>query len=204
VSTLLSYDPISLLDKGIASNERDRYYSLLMEENRKVNLVSRETSRADFDRLLCESLLPLEVIAAGAALSSLDAFLDIGSGGGIPAVPILQAVSVSGRAILLERTRKKAAALRRIVAGLGLSCEISGTNYDQFTPIEGFSLITVRYIKLTPGLLSRIVGHLSSDGVFVYYAAPDFETRDMRADVHTFESLQDQIIKSFTLFRKKH
>ncbi|HVP06296.1 MAG TPA: hypothetical protein VMS71_00535, partial [Candidatus Acidoferrum sp.] len=46
------YDPTKRLDL---------YYSLLMEENKRVNLVSRETSREDFDRMVAESLLPFDV-----------------------------------------------------------------------------------------------------------------------------------------------
>src|SRR5512140_2142193 len=106
----VALDTAATLTRHSNRNLIDRYYLELMKENAKVNLVSRETSREDFDRLFAESLLPLDIISSG----KFTGYLDIGSGGGIPAIPLLISGRVSGSIVLVERTQKKAAALSNL------------------------------------------------------------------------------------------
>jgi hypothetical protein len=98
MSTPVSFDITELLAKYDPKGKLESYHDLLMAENQRVNLVSRETTREDFERLIAESLLPLEILTSG-----FGSYLDIGSGGGFPAVPILMTERVVGESILLER-----------------------------------------------------------------------------------------------------
>ena len=193
----LILDPAALIDKYLDRARLDRYFELLMEQNRVVNLVSRETSRGDFDRMVAESLLPLDFIG-----TTFDSYLDIGSGGGLPAVPMILAGIGASHSTLIERTGKKAKALGQIVAGLELTAGIEPTNFAELHLKPSFQLVTLRYVKLDPRLLSRILERLEPGGKFVYYSSPDFKTFSGSAETHRFVSGQDQAVKSLTIFQK--
>ncbi|RKX24891.1 MAG: hypothetical protein DRP45_07170 [Candidatus Zixiibacteriota bacterium] len=197
MTTNLVCDPKILLDKYLSTQDAERYFLLLMAENQKVSLVSRETTREDFDRLVAESLLPLDILRA-----PMGAYLDIGSGGGMPSIPLLLSQKISGPAILIERTGKKAAALERMITDLPIEASVIARNFEETNLDETFNLVTLRYVKLTPQLLSNIMKVVSPGGVFVYYSQLDFNTPGFSAEVRSFVSPQSEVVKSFTVFRK--
>lgn len=195
-SKSLTLNPPELLRKYLHPTQIDRYYRYLMAENRQVNLVSRETTREDFERLIAESLLPLEILTSG-----FGSYLDIGSGGGFPAIPILMTERVFGESILLERTQKKAHALQRILAQLDLPATVHDRDYENFHLPAKFDLITLRYVKLIPRLLSRIIDHLSPDGFFLYFSRPEFKVKDSKVETYSFHVSQSDAVKSFSILK---
>ena len=87
-----------ILQKHSKNGSLDDYLSLLTLENEKTNLVSRETSAADLKRLIAESLVPFEKLE----LKTVNNYLDIGSGGGLPAIPIILTKNPP-ESVLIER-----------------------------------------------------------------------------------------------------
>ena len=195
MSDRLEYTPAEVVSRLASSDSLDRYFELLMAENAKVNLVSRETERTDLVRLAAESILPLTVLP-----DTFSAYLDIGSGGGFPSVPLLLSGRIAGPAVLFERTGKKASALTSLITGLNLPARVESVNFEDRTLTERLDLITLRYVKLTPHLLDRITRYLAADGRFVYYSTPAFHVKRQKHRVWTTRSLQDQVDKSFTVF----
>jgi len=181
----------------IPAGRLDEYFRLLMEHNRQVNLVSRETNRASFERMVGESLLPLEHVT-----TPVQDYLDIGAGGGIPAIPVLLAGVVSGEAILVERTVKKARALTSIVQQLGLSAVVIPRNFEELDNLSGIDLVSLRYVKLNLILLQSIFQVLRPGGSLVYYGPAPENTCDFKVVVFSFRSAQDSAVKSITIFQK--
>ncbi|MCP4686172.1 MAG: hypothetical protein GY867_12105 [bacterium] len=194
MSSVLELNPAQLLEKYLQPHLIDRYFESLMAQNRKVNLVSRETSREDFERLIAESLLPMEILTSG-----FGSYLDIGSGGGFPAIPIMATERVFGEAFLLERTQKKAQALQQILNDLDLPAIVHDKDFEHFVLPSHFDLITLRYVKLTPRLLSRIMEFLNPGGSFLYFSEPEFKVKEFAIDSYTFKSPQSDAIKSFSI-----
>ena len=194
----LQLDIRGILTRYLSKEALDRYYVELMRENQHVNLVSRETSREDFDRLCAESLLPLEILP-----EKMNGYLDIGAGGGIPAIPLLFSGRISGPVTLVERTQKKAAALGRIVRACGLDAQIMSRTFEELVLNEQFDLITLRYVKLTPAILKQIIPRLTATGRFIYYARPEFEIRVLMQTPFAFRDSENSIFKSFTVFSTK-
>jgi len=100
-----------LKEIDIESLERsERYCALLLEANRKINLLSRGgDQRLEVIRQFLISLASLRVVPANGSCR----WLDIGSGGGFPSIPLaifrpkisfLLAESVAKKAFFLERT----------------------------------------------------------------------------------------------------
>ena len=65
------------------------YYQLLSHWNRKINLTSLSDPDEAVDRLL------LEPVAAAAVLPANRALIDLGSGGGSPAIPLALALGAT-------------------------------------------------------------------------------------------------------------
>lgn len=88
----------------------DSYLDLLLDYNRKVNLVSRHSSRESLRALAAESLLL-------GGLVSAPLLVDAGSGGGLLGIPLALALPAK-RFVLVETIGKKAVflneALRRL------------------------------------------------------------------------------------------
>ncbi len=92
-----------------------RYVELLLEENRRLNLVSARSIESIWPLHVCDSLSLLPLID-GAGVASL---VDLGSGAGLPGAVVACArpeVAVT----LIDATRKKTAAVQRICGAAGL------------------------------------------------------------------------------------
>lgn len=118
--------PASFLDdcaaQGIVFDEGDlerlgRYLALLLEANKSFNLTRVDTPEEAWRKHIFDSLTLLPLLAecpAGARLA------DVGSGGGLPGVPL--AICMPGlRVSLIEATGKKAEFLRIAVREIGLA-----------------------------------------------------------------------------------
>jgi 16S rRNA (guanine527-N7)-methyltransferase len=92
-----------------------RYLGLLQDWNRAHRLVGSERPTWIVENLFLDSLLFQRLLLPGT--SSL---LDLGSGAGIPGIP-LKIVSPELRLVLAEARRKRASFLRLVVRELGLS-----------------------------------------------------------------------------------
>ena len=202
------YDPSELLKRFDPQNKLERYYQVLLQENEKINLVSRETAKGsstagliELKKLAAQSLIPFEKIDIG----DIDNYLDIGSGGGFPAIPIMLTQKIKQACLLVERTKKKAGALRRMLLALEIKATITDQSFEEtsFEPV--FDLITLRLVKLTPQLFNRIFFLLRPSGCFVYYAAPDFDLTGKSTDSATFyhSTSSGEATGRFTIFYKK-
>ena len=173
----------SLLAEFDAQNRLPQYFDILTEENTRINLVSRETSKTWTARtesgplsgplptLAADSLFPLTLIDR----ESFPQYLDIGSGGGFPSIPIILSGRV-GAATMVERTHKKAAALTRITSALGCAVTVHPETLEEIKfSGQKFDLISMRLVHLDRRLLKRILALLADDGCFIYYARPEFE-----------------------------
>lgn len=94
----------------------ERYVSLLLDWNAKINLISRRDAANVWESHIAHSISPLFKIdlPEGATV------LDLGSGGGLPGIPwkiLLPSISLT----MLDSTQKKISAVQSMVTDLGLS-----------------------------------------------------------------------------------
>ncbi len=92
-----------------------QFAALLQDWNRKINLVSRRDVDFLWEHHILPSLLVLHVVE----FSPGEAVLDIGSGGGFPAIP-LKIVRPDLQMVLVESIRKKARFLEDAIDSLEL------------------------------------------------------------------------------------
>lgn len=193
--TPLTLEVEAVLAQFNASAWLESYWNQLSLENAKINLVSRETKVEDFRRMVAEALFPFTQLDR-----RYDSYLDIGSGGGIPAIPILLSGRSAGPTTLYERTKKKALALGRIMAALKLSKTTIVSESFGERPVKGkFSLVTMSYVALSPELLAAITNVLAPGGKFVYFSEPEFKVRSARIEVWSYSQQPAAIHKHFTI-----
>ena len=113
IERLLPADALTLPD-GFA-DAAERYVGLLLDANRRLNLTRVVEPEAVARLHLLDSLAALPIVDALAP----DRAVDLGSGGGVPALVLALARPKIGWT-LVDSVGKKADALRSFVAALGL------------------------------------------------------------------------------------
>ncbi len=127
------------------------YLDVLRRWNQKSNLTAFELSPptdAALDRLVVEP-----IVASSQVRPSDRLLVDIGSGGGSPAIP-LRIMAPQLRAILVEARTRKAAFLREVVRSLGLEgVEVENRRFEELagrSEIRGAAdVVTVRAVRTT-------------------------------------------------------
>ena len=133
-----------------------RFLVLLRDENARMNLVSARAAQPEelVRRHLFDSLFGLRFLPKGSKLVRLR-LLDVGTGGGFPALPILLARrDIQGT--LVDSTEKKCVFLRRLVSELGLTAQVLNARFPSSFPMKSsapFDLLTTRAVNAAGGLV---------------------------------------------------
>jgi 16S rRNA (guanine527-N7)-methyltransferase len=136
-----------LLSRPLAAAARDleAYAALLVKWNEAHNLVSRETLPELWTRHIADSLQVLPLIRGGDSV-----FLDLGSGGGFPAVPI--AIALRRHHVLVEPNGKKASFLRAVNRELELGLVVENRRAEDLAAFAA-DVITARAFARLAALL---------------------------------------------------
>ncbi len=161
---------LRLLLENADLDRLDRYYEALTKWNRKINLTSLPLEgfpSRTIDRLFIESFLAAEHINDSPAV-----WLDLGSGGGSPAIP-LKIVRPRLRLTLVESKARKAAFLREAAHAVGLvDVNVTAARIEelgaQVAPAS-VDLVTVRAVKLDESMWRVIEQLLRSSGRLVLF-----------------------------------
>jgi 16S rRNA (guanine527-N7)-methyltransferase len=158
------------LHQGLAER-LEIYYRLLTLWNSKINLTGlnlSETTPESIDRLLIEPLVAAKYVPAGASR-----MLDIGSGGGSPAIPL--ALSIAGvRLVMVESKTRKSIFLREVVRALGLAgAEVVTARFEELLSRpdlhETQNIVTVRAVRIEPRLYTTLQAFAKPGGlVFLF------------------------------------
>jgi 16S rRNA (guanine(527)-N(7))-methyltransferase RsmG len=127
---------------------------------RRWNAFSGLMSRGELEHLGAHML---DALSLAPYLRDATSWLDIGSGGGFPAIPV--AVVLPGvRVLLLERNVKKVGFLRKVVGALGLgSVEVVHGNFPEVVRDRRFSHLTGRAVE-KPGVILRAAAPFLREG----------------------------------------
>ncbi len=117
---------------SLVAYDLESYSALLSKWQRVQNLVSRETLAQVWTRHFADSLQVLPLLRP----TDLN-FLDLGSGGGFPALPLAIALKGSAtRFLLVEPNNRKASFLRTVARELGLPVTVEAKRAEQIDSRE--------------------------------------------------------------------
>lgn len=147
------------------------YYELLSRWNRKINLTAIDKPDAAIDRLL------LEPVIASRYLPSADAHLmDVGSGGGSPAIPLK--LSAPGTALtMVEAKARKSAFLREAVRTLRLDrTAVENARYEELLARpelhERFDVLSLRAVRAEIRTLFTLQAFIKTGGLMFLFRGP--------------------------------
>ena len=167
------------LDAGLAALGLDaalaeplaRYLALMLRWNAAYNLTAIRDPREMVIKHLLDSL------AMAPAVAALPTLADLGTGPGLPGIPL--AIATPGlRVTLVESNGKKARFMREALRTLGLgNAEVAESRIEALDRPGQFAAITARALATLPQILA-LGGHLvAPDGVLLAMkgARPDEE-----------------------------
>ena len=168
----------------------EAYFKLLTAWNAKMNLTGldlAEQSPAAIDRLLVEPL-----VASKHVTSPVTRMIDIGSGGGSPAIPLALALSSRGERgieagsyiphlMLVEAKARKSVFLREALRALEMSeAEVVTSRFEELLarpPLhEAHELLTLRAVRLEGAILMNLQAFVRPGGeLFLFRASSGSE-----------------------------
>lgn len=149
----------------------DAFFSLLTRWNRKINLTALSETDEAIDRLILEPLL-----AARYVPGSAKRFMDIGSGGGSPAIPLKLAIPRLHLTMVEAKTRKSAF-LREAARQLELpDTDVETTRVEELLARpqlhEAFDMITTRAVRIEVRMLNTVQAFLKPGGHVLLFRGP--------------------------------
>ena len=142
------------------SERLDAYYDEVMRFSKALNLTSVRDRDEFFARFIEPSL------ALSAMLPETGRLLDVGSGMGVPGIPILIA-KPDLHGVLVERRKKRAEFLRHLGRTLKLSVEVFDADIRDLPPL-GVDACVARAVTREAELLEMCSPHASLGAVAVF------------------------------------
>jgi 16S rRNA (guanine527-N7)-methyltransferase len=168
-----------------------KYLTILLEYNKTTNL----TSIRDWDEAVVKHLHDSLSIKLWAGKKGSIRILDLGSGAGLPGIP-LSAIYPDDKVFLLEANNKKAKFMEYAIDQLGLlNCSLlKGRSEDLARDNElreTFDLVTTRAVSQLPVLLELSFPFLKVGGFLVAYKGPSVQDEILRAKSAVIELKAD-------------
>lgn len=160
----------------------DRFLDEVWTANRKFNLFSRQLDQKDLRTVVAESLLPVDLGWVG---SDSGPALDIGSGWGIPSVPL--ALACPGIDLtMIERSQKKAGFLSLLMNRLGINATVFCGELHRLDPEAKYRLITLRRVAFEKKIVDEIRNHLAPRGTVLSFGPHIPELSGLSAELVSY------------------
>jgi 16S rRNA (guanine527-N7)-methyltransferase len=155
----------------VLSERLAAYYDLLSRWNRKINLTALDDVDEAIDRLL------LEPVLAARHLRTPDArIMDVGSGGGSPAIP-MKLAAPAAQLTMVEAKARKSAFLREAVRQLELTeTTVETSRYEELLTRpelhEVFNVLSLRALRVEARVLNTLQAFVRPGGAVFLFRGP--------------------------------
>jgi 16S rRNA (guanine527-N7)-methyltransferase len=182
----------------------ETYFRLLSQWNQKINLSGLDLNDPPpeaLDRVLIEPL-----VAARHAPLGTTRVIDIGSGGGSPAIPF--AVGIPGvRLLMVESKTRKSVFLREVGRALEMPhCDVATARFEELLARpdlhEAHDLLTIRAVRIEARVLMTLQTFVRPGGqMFLFRGSPGVSSPETvtppltwRATYPLIESLRSRLV----------
>ena len=150
------------------AQQLESYFALLKRWSARMNLTALPLEGPPdhaVDRLFIEPLAAARYVS-----KSPLTWIDVGSGGGSPAIP-LKVLRPQAKLTMVESKGRKAAFLREAVRTLGLrGTDVQSMRFEEFQEAGGVAdMITLRAVRADEGLLALCRSALRADGELLLF-----------------------------------
>lgn len=148
------------------------YYELLSHWNRKINLTALDNADEAIDRLLLEPLIAARYIPKNGSVR----LMDVGSGGGSPAIPLKLAAPHIELTMVEVKTRKSAF-LREAIRQLELDrTTVENSRYEELLTKpdlhEAFQILSMRAVRVETSTMVTLQAFLKPAGEMFLFRGP--------------------------------
>lgn len=141
------------------------YQGLLSTWNDYSSLISPVELKHSLSEHVADSLSLVPYIAP--EIASGKVYVDIGSGGGFPAIPIA-ILFPTAKILLVERKRRKATFLRKVIASLRLQCvELANVSFPTDVSLPQPAILTARAIERPDTFLNALAPTMDRESIFL-------------------------------------
>jgi len=144
------------------------YYALLSRWNAKINLTSLTNADEAIDRLL------LEPVAAAAFLPHGSRLMDLGSGGGSPAIPLALAAEAA-ELVMVESRGRKAAFLREAARLCSVRTTVEAERFEDLSSGGRYrgrmDVVSVRAVRMDAAGFNAAGSFLCDEGVLAMFVS---------------------------------
>jgi 16S rRNA (guanine527-N7)-methyltransferase len=152
-------------------DQLSQYYELLDRWNRKINLTALDNADEAIDRLLLEP-----IVAARQLPSPSVRLMDIGSGGGSPAIP-MKLCAPTVELTMVESKARKSAFLREAVRTLRLErTNVETARYEELLARpelhESFDVLSLRAVRVEVRTLFTLQAFVKRAGLLFLFRGP--------------------------------
>jgi 16S rRNA (guanine527-N7)-methyltransferase len=147
------------------------YYELLARWNRKINLTALDNPDEAIDRLLLEPILAARHIGTPSPK-----LMDVGSGGGSPAIPLALAAAGSSL-VMVEVKARKSAFLREAIRQLELAnASVETSRFEELLARpelhERFDVLSLRAVRAEAKVMLTLQAFVKPGGQILMFRGP--------------------------------
>ena len=165
---------------GTRGRDWSAYFDLLFRWNAKINLTALTEPDAAIDRLL------LEPLAAALALPREAELIDLGSGGGSPAIPLALALQAR-RLVMVESKTRKAAFLGEASRVLQLDATVENARFEDVASrgVYGgqMSVVSIRAVRVDRQTLVLAKSFLKPGGQIALFTPSGASPAELPSDL---------------------
>lgn len=173
-----------------------QYLKLLQKWNRVYNLTAVRDPHEMVARHILDSLAIVPCIK-GCRVA------DIGTGAGLPGIPLALALPEI-RFVLLDRSAKKARFVLQAVTELGLSnVDVVRERAEQYQPTQAFDTLVTRALAPIADVLAA-AGHLCADGGRILIMKGGYPTQELASVPAHYRVTEVQALRVPGLNAKRH
>ena len=163
------FNEFSVKVSDLQAERFEKYFNLLIEYNQKFNITAITDKKEVYVKHFIDSILVVDKFITDCHLS----MIDVGSGGGFPAIPV-KIMSDNLSLTLLEATGKKCEFLKTVVKELGLTNvtvinDRAETLAKDDSYREKFDICSARAVARLNTLCEYCMPFVKVDGNFVAY-----------------------------------